>query len=74
MTTTTYRSTTTNASVHILVDGRGCYYNYCTTYAGQAHGHRTRHGKSLKAAQAAAQAWLAKWEASEAARKAAGVA
>lgn len=66
----TYRSTSTSACVRILLDYRGLYYNYYATRAGAADGHRTRHGKSLKAAQAAAQAWIAKWDASEAARKA----
>lgn len=67
----TYRSTATSAYVHVLLDCRGLYYNYYATRAGAVDGHRTRHGKSLKAAQAAARAWIAKWDASESARKAA---
>jgi hypothetical protein len=68
--TTTIRSNTTNAYVNILIDSRGCYYNYYATRGGAADGHKTLHGKSRKAALAAAQAWLATWEASEVARKA----
>jgi hypothetical protein len=66
----TYRSGITGATVHVCQDDRGCYFNSYSTHPGASDSRpRTRHGKSVLAAQGAARWWLLAWERSEAERK-----